>query len=111
MKVEFIDPGQFRTELELQSPHETPDGMGGSETSWTNVGLVFARIEPVRARSWFGAYQHRETITHRITMRTRIDVSAGRRLVRGQRVFAIATVHDPDESGRYLVCEVEERRP
>ena len=29
----------------------------------------------------------------------------------GVRRFVIRTVHDPDESGRYLVCHVEEETP
>jgi head-tail adaptor len=31
------------------------------------------------------------------------------RFRKGVRLFEIVTVHDPDESGRYLVCRVREK--
>ena len=40
----------------------------------------------------------------------RPDVKAGARLRRGSRLFAILSVHDPDESGRYLVCLTREEQ-
>jgi head-tail adaptor len=33
------------------------------------------------------------------------------RLTKAGRVFEIVTVHDPDETGRYLVCRTKEVRP
>jgi head-tail adaptor len=41
-------------------------------------------------------------------MRHRDGVVSGMRLLKGSRVFEIITTHDPDESGRYLVCKVKE---
>jgi len=41
-------------------------------------------------------------------MRYRTGVASGMRFVKGTRLFEIVTVHDPDESGRYLVCKVKE---
>ena len=35
-------------------------------------------------------------------------VAAGMRFVRHARIFDIVTVHDPDDTGRYLVCRVRE---
>ena len=69
---------------------------------------MFARVEPVSAASRFGADQTLESVTHRVTMRHRGDVASGMRLMRRERVFDILTVHDPDETGRYLVCRVRE---
>ncbi len=69
---------------------------------------MFARIEPVSADSRFGADQTLEILTHRITLRHRDDIGNGMRFVRKERIFDIVTVHDPDESGRYLVCRVRE---
>jgi len=47
-------------------------------------------------------------VTHRVTRRHRGNVRAGMRFTRRDRIFEIATVHDPDETGRYLVCRVRE---
>ncbi|MEP9371015.1 phage head closure protein [Mesorhizobium sp. KR1-2] len=111
MRAQFIDPGQMRTELALEACTETPDGLGGHEQAWSEVASVFAMIEPVSAQSVFGAGQMLETVTHRVTVRWREGVASGMRLKKAGRIFDILTVHDPDETGRYLVCRVKEARP
>jgi len=104
----FVDPGALRSRLVLQAVTAVPDGLGGFAESWSDVAMVFARIEPVSADSRFGAGQTLETVTHRVTLRRRGDVEAGMRFVGDGRRFEIVTVHDPDESGRYLVCRTRE---
>jgi SPP1 family predicted phage head-tail adaptor len=89
MATLFVEPGRLNTELLLQAPSDGPDGMGGLVRAWSEVATVFGRIEPVSQARIFGAGQTLETLSHRITIRHR-------------------TIHDPDESGRYLVCRVME---
>ena len=108
MRGLFIVPGELRTELALEAAVAVADGLGGHAESWTEVATVFARIEPVSANAVFGADQTLETVTHRITMRWRSEVASGMRLARPGRIFDIVTVHDPDETGRYLVCRTRE---
>jgi SPP1 family predicted phage head-tail adaptor len=102
-------PGDLRIELVLEQAQRTDDGAGGFVEQWIEVGLVFARIEPASAKDRFGAGQTLEDISHRITIRHRADAVSGMRLRRGARVFAILTVHDPDETGRYLVIRAREQ--
>lgn len=104
----FVEPGRLRTQLSLQAVVAVPDGMGGSGDSWQQLALVFARVDPVSADSRFGAGQTLEGLTHRIVLRHRPGIASGMRFVRQGRVFDIVTVHDPDESGRYLVCRTRE---
>lgn len=108
MRTVFIDPGALRHEMSLQVPDTTPDGSGGHDVTWLEVATVFGLIEPVSQESRFAAGQTREANTHRITIRRRNEVASGMRLVRLTRAFDIQTVHDPDETGRYLVCRVRE---
>jgi SPP1 family predicted phage head-tail adaptor len=108
MAMVFIDPGRLRCELSLQDSQRTADGLGGFSEIWVETATLFGQIEPVHARDVFGADQTLETVTHRITVRWRADVRSGMRLSRLGRGFDILTVHDPDESGRYLVCRVKE---
>ncbi|MBO6719149.1 MAG: phage head closure protein [Rhizobiaceae bacterium] len=98
----------LRHEVALESASLTPDGMGGQAENWAEVATLFARIEPVSADAGFGAGQTRESVTHRFTIRFRADVASGMRFTRGGRVFEIVTVHDPDETGRFLVCRTRE---
>lgn len=109
MRTLFIDPAAMRTELALEECVRSDDGLGGFTEEWQETGLVFGMIEPVQADSVFAADQRLEDVTHRISIRWRAGVASGMRLTRAGRVFDILTVHDPDESGRYLVCRVKEK--
>jgi len=111
MRIVFVEPGALRHEMALQAPVLTPDGSGGHDLAWAEVATVWALIEPAGQESRFGAGQTRETNAHRITIRRREGMASGMRLVRQGRVFDILTVHDPDETGRYLVCRVKEKGP
>ena len=104
----FLDPGTLRSELALEACSTVADGLGGHAEDWTEIATIFGRIEPVSAQSIFGADQTLETVTHRVTMRRRDGVASGMRFRKQGRIFAILTVHDPDETGRYLVCRTKE---
>lgn len=108
MRAEFIDPGAFRHELALEAAALTPDGAGGHAEAWAEVATLYARVEPVSAASRFGADQTLETETHRITLRHRAGIESGMRFRLRTRLFTIVTVHDPDETRRYLVCRARE---
>lgn len=111
MRSLFIDPGALRTELSLEVLTPVPDGQGGHAESWSEVASLFARLEPVDVRAVFGADQRLNRVTHRVTIRARADIAPGMRFAKGDRRFLILSLHDPDESGRYLVCRTEETRP
>ncbi len=107
----FIDPGLLKAELVLERMTPAPDGMGGYAEAWSELAVVWGRIEPVSTAQRDFGVRPRPEVTHRIFLRFRDDVENGMRLRRGDRLFAVRAVHDPDESGRYLVClAVEEGR-
>lgn len=107
----FIDAGQLRSELALEAMRPMADGMGGYAETWTEIASVWGRIEPVSTAQRDFGIRPRPEITHRILLRFRDDIAVDKRLRKGGRVFALRSVHDPDESGRYLVClAVEEGR-
>lgn len=111
MRGEFIDPGALRHELVLEAATLSPDEAGGHSEEWVEIASLFGRVEPVSAVSRFGADQTLESVTHRVTIRFRDDIAAGMRLRRTARVLEVVTVHDPDETGRYLVCRTRELVP
>lgn len=108
MLMTTIDPGGLRTEFALEAATPVADGMGGHAEAWAEVATLFGRLEPVNAAVRFGAGQALETVTHRVTIRRRDGISSGMRLRKGARRFAVVSVHDPDESGRYLVLRTRE---
>lgn len=107
-RVLGIDPGRFGTELVLERVDDVSDGMGGEVENWSAAATVFAHIEPVSAKSVFGAGQTLEAVTHLVTLRQDENVKSGMRFTRGERIFDILTVYDPDETGRYFRCESRE---
>jgi SPP1 family predicted phage head-tail adaptor len=107
----YVDPGRLRQRLSLQAADQPADGLGGHALVWREIAVVFGLIEPVAAKSLVEADQRLTRLTHRVTLRARDDIAAGMRLVKNDRAFLIRTRQDPDESGRYLVCQVEEDEP
>lgn len=108
MALVFFDPGQMTARLDLEAPDTVADGQGGVATGWQVVTSMWARIEPVSHVVTEEGAAERGTISHRIWVRHRGDVEAGRRFRKGARVFLIKLVHDPDETRRYLVCHCRE---
>ncbi|MFC3075845.1 phage head closure protein [Shinella pollutisoli] len=106
-----IDPGAFTARLILERPVETPDGQGGVLRGFETLATLWARIEPVSALLRETAGAERATVTHRIRLRRRDDIIGGMRFRKGMRLFAIRVARDPDETGRYTLCDCEEDRP
>lgn len=103
-----IDPGRLRTALTLEQPIAAPDGYGGEIESWSAVATVFGLVEPLGAASAVAAGRPQVTVTHRVTIRYLGEVASGMRLLRGARSFLILSAIDPDETGRFMVCEAQE---
>ena len=111
MSAGVIDPGALSARLVLERPVETPDGQGGMAQSFTALATLWARIEPVSARAEEAAGTLPVRVTHRIWFRRRSDISGGMRLRKGVRLFSIHIFRDPDETGRYTLCDCEEIKP
>lgn len=108
MNMTFLDAGQLTARLDLESAVETPDGQGGVTVSHAVESSHWARVEPVSADHAELGHVERQSVTHRIWIRHAPSVAVGKRFRKGTRLFDIATVHDPDETGRYLVCLTKE---
>ncbi len=106
----FLDPALLRKRAVLETADLTPDGAGGASTTWRELRELSVHVEPVSvvARARFD--RHEAVVTHRVICRWTIDVERGRAFRLGTRRLAILTVHDPDETGRFLVCRCEEER-
>lgn len=108
-----LDPGLMNTRLVLEVPQETSDGQGGVLTSWVAVTEVWAHVEPlVQGAVWHRQMElagaERAVLSHRVTLRQRPDLQVGRRFRKGERVLNIRSLRDPDESGRFFLCDCEE---
>ena len=104
----FLDPGLLRKRVSLQVVDLAPNGSGGTNAAWREIAEVSVRVEPVSVAAGERADRREATITHRVICRARGDVGHGMAFVLGSRRLVIVSVHDPDESGRYLVCRCRE---
>lgn len=108
MNLTFLDPGQLTARLDLEAPADVADGQGGVVPGWILLRSLWACIEPVSHSAFERGSADGVTVTHRIWLGFRIDISAGMRFRKGARLFAIKAVGDPDETGRFIVCRCEE---
>ena len=107
----LLDPGRLKARLVLERSEEVPDGQGGATVGFAIVATLWASIEPVAMRAEEAAGTLPVTVTHRIRLRRRDDLAGGMRLRKGARLFAIRAFRDPDETGRYMLCDCEEIKP
>ena len=105
----MLQAGSFTVRLMLQSALETADGCGGFQLSWNDEFEVWARLVPISGIVKVRADNSQTELTHWIYLRKRSGISSGMRFVKGSRNFYIDTIVDPDETGRYFLCNVNEK--
>lgn len=104
----FLDPGLLRKRASLQVADLASNGSGGTVPTWREVAEVSVRVEPVSAQAAERFDRQEATITHRVICRARDGLDRGMSFVLGKRRLLVLSVHDPDESNRYLVCRCRE---
>jgi SPP1 family predicted phage head-tail adaptor len=102
-----IDPGKLSRRLVLEAPAETPDGAGGVVRTYQAAATLWAAVEPAAARGEVVAAQPGATVTHRIVIRYRADMTFRHRFRDGARIFRIVTLRE--RSRRWLEIQAEER--
>ncbi len=102
---------KLRHRLMLEAPEDEPDGAGGVVRIWSPLGQVWAAIEPLGARDAVIADKRIGTLTHRVVLRYRDDLTLNHRFRLGPRIFTPRTLRDTAEDGRFLECLVAEERP
>jgi len=103
--------GRLRRRLLLEAPVPAPDGLGGTTQLFQTVAAFWARLEWLSGGEHWHQGRPEQLATHRVTLRWRPDLDAGKRLRDGDRIFDIRAVSDPDGSRRRLVCLVGEAKP
>ncbi|GGD12436.1 phage head closure protein [Aureimonas glaciei] len=106
----FIDPGLLRRRSILEAAVPVPDESGGAALLWQEVAEMSVHVEPLSVATAERFGQREAVVTHRVICRARPEVDRGMAFVVGTRRLVILSVHDPDDSGRYLVCRCEEAR-
>ncbi|MCF6443488.1 head-tail adaptor protein [Nereida sp. MMG025] len=96
----------------LQQPTATPDGAGGYNTGWTEMGMLWCAIKHGSGRVSTGDGGAVSKMAHRFIVRAS-PVGTSSRPMPGQRFvdetghFTITAVAEHDPMGRFLICFTE----
>jgi SPP1 family predicted phage head-tail adaptor len=103
--------GSARQRVTLEAKVLTPDGGGGYAETWAAYAAVWGALEPVSGREPAEAARPESRVTHRLTIRRRVDVSANHRAKLGARVFAITALLDAGSQSLWMTLLCEEGAP
>lgn len=96
----------LRTQVVVQSPPNPAvvDTHGEPSGSWATYITTYAEIEPLLGKELIAAQQVKAEVTHRVTIRYRMDypVNSTHRVKYGSRYFAISYVINPLERKEWL---------
>jgi SPP1 family predicted phage head-tail adaptor len=103
--------GKMRHRITLQKEVRVADGGGGFTITWTNVATdpsIWASIVPVSTAENLRSMQLQVSITHRITIRYRSDITGALRVLYGGRVFNVRGIKVIEERDRWIELSCEE---
>lgn len=101
--------GDLNRRLTLEAPLEVDDGAGGVTVSYQAVAILWAQLTPISARGAVDADRLAATVTHRIVMRRRADVTARHRLRDGATIYRIVALRESADR-RFLLIDGEQHR-
>ncbi|RTL71914.1 MAG: head-tail adaptor protein [Hyphomicrobiales bacterium] len=104
-----IPIGALDRRLALEAPSDTADGAGGLVTGWTLVAEVWANVAPSTGSERYLSDALRVQVSHRITIRSRADITPAMRLRDGARVFRISAILDRARRNRLVLLCLEEQ--
>lgn len=98
-----MNTGKKRHPVMLQRATTSRDTFGQTIETWSDVGKVWAAIEPATGREVLTSREVIADVTHKLTTRYRPDVTPQMRVKFGERVFDIQAAFDPDDRGKELL--------
>jgi len=99
--------GQLRNRVTLEKRAQAPSGTYTLGTSFSEVAVVWAKIEASRGSVYAARVQTGTGPTHRITIRHR-DATDFDYIFDGTRRFEVKDLQDPDGLRQWLVINAEE---
>ncbi len=103
----------LRHRLTLQEEIRTMDGAGGYIGVWQDVADLWAEISPISTRVIYGneklfAGQIQSSLSHKITIRYRSNISTAMRFIFQGRAFNIRSISSVHEKKDIIELLVEE---
>ena len=98
-KIKISD---LRHRITFQSEKKTADGYKGHTSTWDNVAIVWAKVEPVSGREYYYSHQLKNAISHKITVRYRDDITEELRIIFEKRIMKIESLINLLEQERFI---------
>lgn len=108
MRKRHMASSRLKHRLSLEQEVLSSDGVGGYTKSWEVLAELWAEIRPLGGLEAFFTGRLNAKATHKIRLRYRSGVTTAMRLVFGERVFNIRSVHNIDEKNDMLELLAEE---
>ena len=98
----------YRHRVTIQAVTLIFDGMGGWEETWADLATVWARVEALKGEEYFAAAQMQNSVSHRVTMRYRADLTPTHRLIFEGRTLDIEAVLPDERKSRLVIMCTEQ---
>ncbi len=99
-----MSAGEFRHRVKLQQRSKTEDDLGQQVLAWSDVAMLWAKVEQLSGRELMTASAERAENTARITVRFRPDIVEKMRILYGAIIYDITSVSDIE--GRRIRLEI-----
>lgn len=108
MKRCNLHSGLLRHQVDVERLILTPDGIGGSVSSWAVFRRPWAYI--ISATGWerLSGMQLESPITHIVYLRYDAEITARHRIIHRDRAFNIRSIADIEEQREWLELKCEE---
>jgi SPP1 family predicted phage head-tail adaptor len=105
--------GRLRHRLELQSATMVQDASGEETETWATIDTIWGNVAPVGRAERFvsGADQQLATITHRVEIRYRTNITNEMRFKWGARILDIEGYEDPSTKQANMLVACREHQP
>lgn len=102
--------GKLRHRVTIQKIEMTQDATTGeSVKTWSDLGCVWASVEPLSVREFLAADSNKNEVSARITIRYRADIDGSMRIVYRSKIYNIEGILSDAKSGlEYLTIPVSE---
>lgn len=102
-----MQAGQLRHRITIETPTEVNTN-GSLSSTWATLATVWAAVEPLTGREYFQTQQSQSTVSTRIRIRNRTDVTPQMRVLFDGRYFEIETLIHDRTNARELILMCRE---
>ncbi len=97
-----LTAGSLRNPITVQRQSAQSDGMGGQAIQWDDLFSTRAQVKPLSGREALQAMQLQATITHRIYIRFRADLTTADRILLAGQPLQIRSILNMEMRSQWL---------